>query len=84
MEEDLDPPLFIPLLQDLFHLIQRLAALLLVGGVHVKEVGLPPHPPNLLVDPLHIGQGGLAIQVDSKDMHPRSGQRQARRLAEPA
>ena len=80
VENDVDPgpaPLGV---EDLRHLGDRLGPLLVVGGVHVEEDGLRPGGGDLPRDPLDVGLGRLAVEVDAEDVASRPGEGEGRRL----
>ena len=70
--------------QETRHLVEDLLALLRVRGVHVEEDGLAAQAADLVHDPFHVSERGLAVHVHAEDVQAVLGERAARGLAEPA
>ena len=66
------------------HLAEGLLTLLHVRGVHIEEDRLTPQAADLVNNPFHVSQGGLAIHMHTEDVEAVLGERAAGRLAKSA
>ena len=82
VQEHAQRPRLAALAKDTLHLGGDLRPLLVVGGVHVEEVGLPAHGADLPHDALDIGQGAAPVEVHAEHVEAGAGQREAGGLAE--